>query len=99
MKITIARLSSHQNAKVVAVLMAISSLFFVIPMFIAFALLAPGVDAQGREISGPPALAILFLPLLYLAMGYVMVRLACWLYNFMFQYLGGLEYETRDNEA
>jgi len=29
-------------------------------------------------------------------MGYVMVVVGCWLYNAMVRFLGGFEYETRD---
>jgi hypothetical protein len=95
-KIQIARFSPHQNAKVFAVLMALASLFFAVPMFVAFLYMPPGVDAHGNPLNPPPAAFAFLFPLIYLAMGYVMVAAGCWLYNFMFKYLGGIEYETRD---
>ncbi len=95
MKVQIARLSPHQNAKVFAVLTALSSLIFAIPMFVVF-LMLPEVNAAGKPTNAPsPAMAFLF-PFLYLVMGYVMTVLGCWFYNFMFKYLGGIEYETRE---
>lgn len=96
MKIQIARLSPHQNAKVFAVLMALASLVFAVPMFFAFMYMPPGVDAHGNPIPSPPAFVALLFPLFYLVVGYLMVRVACWFYNVMFKYVGGIEYEVRE---
>jgi hypothetical protein len=95
-RIQIERLSPHQNAKVFAVLMAVASLLFVIPMFIAFSFIPAGVDSHGNPVSPPPAAFVLLFPLIYLVLGYVMVAAGCWFYNLMFKYLGGFEYESRD---
>jgi hypothetical protein len=94
MKIQIARFSPHQNAKVFAVLMALASLLFAVPMFFVFLYMPPGLDARGNPLDQPPAAVAFLFPLIYLVMGYVMVAFGCWLYNFMFKYLGGIEYET-----
>ena len=96
MKIQIARLSPHQNAKVFAVLMAIGSLVFVVPMFVAFQFIPPGVDARGNPVNPPSTAFVLLFPFIYLVMGYLMVVAGCWLYNIMVRFLGGFEYETRD---
>lgn len=96
MKVQISRFSPHQNAKVLAVLMAVGSLPFVAVMFIAFSF-APGVDARGNPVEGPPAFMALLFPVMYLVMGYIMVAIGCWLYNHLAKYLGGLEYEVRDS--
>jgi hypothetical protein len=95
-KIQIARLSPHQNAKVFAVLMAIGSLVFVVPMFVAFQFIPPGVDAQGNPVNPPSTAFVLLFPFIYLVLGYLMVAAGCWLYNVMVRFLGGFEYETRD---
>ena len=99
MKIQIARLTPHQNAKVFAVLMALGSLVFVVPMSIAFSFMPPGVDPHGNPVSPPPAWIFLFFPIAYLVMGYIMTFLACAFYNFMFKYIGGIEYESRDQST
>ena len=96
MKIQIARFSPHQNAKVFAVLMAIGSLVFVVPMFVAFQFIPPGVDAQGNPVNPPSTAFVLLFPFIYLVMGYLMVVAGGWLYNIMVRFLGGFEYETRD---
>ena len=93
----ISRFSPHQNAKVIAILMALSSLAFVVPMFIAFSFIAPGVDARGNPMEPPPAFLALVFPILYLIMGYIMVAIGCWLYNLIVRYVGGIEYEVRDS--
>ncbi|MFZ3129365.1 MAG: hypothetical protein WA136_15260 [Rhodoferax sp.] len=94
MKIQIARVSPHQNAKVFAVLMALSSLLVVIPMVIGFSFM-PHMDAHGRPVPQPPVTIFLLFPVMYLIMGYVMVVVGCWFYNVMFKYIGGIEFESK----
>ena len=96
MKVQISRFTPHQNAKIFAILMAVSSLLFVVPMFIAFSFMPPGVDAQGNPMQAPPAFLAFLFPFLYLVMGYIMVAVGCWLYNLVARYVGGIEYEVRD---
>lgn len=92
MKQQVARFSPHQNGKVFAVLMAVTSLIFLVPFFLIFAASAP---AQAR----PPMLMLLVMPLMYLVLGYVMVAIGCAIYNFMFKYIGGIEFESRADSA
>jgi len=88
MKQQIARFSPHQNAKVFAVLAAVSSLVFIIP-FALFALASTPADAR------PPLLFFLGMPILYLVMGYVTVAIGCALYNALYKHIGGIEFEAR----
>lgn len=94
MKIQIKRFSPHQNAKVIAVLMALSSIVIFVPVYILFALVPP-VEGQAR----PPAFMFLAFPLLYLVMGYIMVAIGCALYNVVSRYTGGIEYEADGKEV
>lgn len=96
MKVQILRLSPHQNAKVFGVLMALSSLLFVVPMALMFSFIPPGVDSHGNLVTQPSAAIFLIFPITYLVLGYIMTAVGCALYNFMFKYLGGIEYESRD---
>lgn len=92
MKQQIARFSPHQNGKVFAVLMLVSSLLFVVPfMLIAFA----SAPAEAK----PPMLFFLAMPLLYLVVGYLSVVIGCAVYNVLARHIGGLEYETRAIDA
>ena len=95
MKTQITRLSPHQNGKVISILMALSSLLIVVPLGIALSFVPPGIDAHGNPIAQPPAFMFLLFPVLYLVMGYVMIALGSVIYNFMFKYIGGIEYESR----
>ncbi|MES2104919.1 MAG: hypothetical protein V4634_12945 [Pseudomonadota bacterium] len=73
-------------------MMAITSLVFVIPMTLAISFI-PGANHSGY--SGPAlAFMIIFVPIMYLVMGYVTTAIACAIYNFTFKFVGGIEYET-----
>ena len=87
MKQQVQRLSPHQNAKVFAVLMAVSSLIFLIPFSLVMLASAP-------EQARPPVFFLVAAPLMYLVMGYLMTVVGCALYNFMFKYIGGIEFES-----
>lgn len=82
------RLSPHQNAKVFAVLFAVSSAVFLVP----FGLLAAAFAPQGTGGIGFGFMIVA--PLIYLVIGYVMTAISCAFYNFMFRFVGGIEYET-----
>ena len=88
----IERFSPHQNAKVFAVLMAISSLVFLIP-FIGIAVLTTPAHMR------PPVWLFAMMPLFYLVIGYIMVIVGCWFYNIMFRFIGGIEFMSRDKAA
>jgi hypothetical protein len=91
MKTRIERMSPHQNGKVFAIMMAVSSLVFLVP----FVLLAGAAAPKGM---GLPMFMILLLPLMYLVLGYLMVALGCWIYNILVRFTGGIEFESRSVE-
>ena len=90
MKTQIKRFSPHQNAKVFAVLMALSSLVFVVPFVLMSMFMAP--DGS----TGMPFFMVVLFPVFYLVLGYLMVVVGCWLYNVMYKYIGGIEFERSD---
>jgi Zn-dependent protease with chaperone function len=92
MKIQIKRFTPHQNAKVFAVLMAVGSLIFVVPFMVIASIASP-------KGSGPPLFMLVIFPIAYLVMGYITVAFSAWLYNFMYQYIGGLEFESGESDA
>lgn len=87
MKQQVARFSPHQNAKVAAVLMAVTSLIFIIPFFLLASMFGAGQ-------AGMPIWMIIILPLIYLVMGYIGVVIGCAIYNVIVPFTGGIEYES-----
>lgn len=98
MKKQIRRMSPHQNGKVFGVLMAVASLVFVVPMFLIMLFAAPVIDQHGNPVTFPMFLVILF-PIIYLVFGYVATVIGSTIYNFLFKYVGGFEYEVTDGDA
>jgi hypothetical protein len=88
MKQQVSRLTPHQNAKVLGILIALLSLVFSVPLFLVSL-------AAGPQENGPPAFIFLLLPVMYLFVGYLSVAGGCLLYNFLFKYIGGIEYEAK----
>jgi hypothetical protein len=84
MKRQITRLAPHQNAKVFAVLFAISSAIFLTPFSIIFMV-------SGPKGSGATFAPFVFLPFIYLVVGYLTAIFGAWLYNKLFPYIGGFE--------
>lgn len=92
MRVQIRRFSPHQNAKVFAILFAVSSLAFIVPFMLLAGLTAP-------KDQGPPLFMLFLLPVLYLVLGYVSVAVGCWLYNVMYKHIGGIEFEHQGSDA
>jgi hypothetical protein len=85
MKQQISRLSPHQNAKVAAVLMAVTSLILLVPLF-----LLGSVFGANQA----PIWMIIIFPVIYLVVGYIFTVIACALYNVIVPMTGGIEYEA-----
>ena len=99
MKMQISRLSPHQNAKVFGLLMALSSLLFIVPMMVAFSFISAGIDSHGNTITPPSSALLLLLPVAYFVVGYIRVVVGCLFYNFAFKFIGGFEYESLEQKA
>lgn len=89
MKHQITRFSPHQNAKVFAVLMAITSLVFLVPFLMIVSLASPHRMA-------PPALFMILTPIVYLLIGYIMTVIWCAVFNVVAKYTGGIEFESAE---
>ena len=98
MKKQISRMSLHQNGKVFGILMAVSSLIFFVPFFAIAMFLSPDVDQHGNPVTFPKFMFILF-PILYLVFGYLMTVIGSAIYNFLFRYIGGFEFEVKDENV
>jgi hypothetical protein len=92
MKQQVSRLSPHQNGKVIAALMTISSMVFLVPMMLIMSFVVPAG-------SRPPMFMVIVMPVFYFVFGYIMVAVGCAAYNFLFQYVGGIEFESKSDGA
>jgi len=86
MKQQVARFSPHQNGKVMAVMMAVTSLIFFLP----FALIG---SMFGYGPMRGSIWMILAVPIFYLVFTYISIAIACALYNVLVPFIGGLEFE------
>jgi hypothetical protein len=91
MKQQVARFSPHQNGKVFGVMTAVTSLIVIVPALLLASVFAPA------DQGGPPLLMMLLAPLFYLIFGYVFTAIGCLIYNALFKYIGGIEYEARSD--
>ncbi|WP_373034114.1 hypothetical protein [Sulfurovum sp.] len=98
MKTQIKRLSPHQNGKVFGILMAVASLIFILPMFLAMSFSMPHVDQQGNPVDFPRFI-FLIMPFFYLIFGYISVVVGCFIYNLLVKYVGGIEFELEDKSS
>lgn len=87
MKQQVARLSPHQNAKVLAVLVSSVALIALLPLG-AIAM------AYGAPLKLDPTL-LLVAAAAYVLLNYVLTAVGCLLYNGLARFVGGLEFEAR----
>lgn len=88
MRQQITRFSVHQTAKLAAMIYGLMSLVIVPIIFLA-SRVAPG--AQSAFPFG--GVFLLLIPVLYAALGYCGTALACFLYNFVSGFAGGVEFD------
>jgi len=88
MKQQVTRLSPHQNGKIVAVLMAVTSLVFVVPAVLVS-------NTFGDKENALPLFMVLLLPIVYLILTYLMTAVGCFVYNFAAKFVGGIEFEAQ----
>ena len=98
MKRQIKRLSPHQNGKVFAILLAVSVLPIFTPMMIIMTFVMPDVDPNGNHVEFPKMMFAL-MPIFYLIFGYISTAIGCLIYNFIFRFIGGFEFEFKDDET
>lgn len=97
MRQSIRRFSPHKTALTVAVLFAVSSLLFIIPMSLMLSMMPATESAPFSIWSG---VMLIFLPLFYLVFGYITTFIGALLYNLIARFTGGITFElSGDNGA
>jgi uncharacterized membrane protein len=94
MKVQIKRFSLHQNAKVFAVMAALSSFVLLTVIYLIFSLIPMPMPHRT-----PSAQALFVIPLIYLVLTYVMAVIGCAIYNLVNPLIGGVEYEVENKDA
>jgi ABC-type multidrug transport system fused ATPase/permease subunit len=95
MKKQIKRLSPHQNGKVFAVLMTISAILMFIPMAIVIYFVGSQVDQNSKPVE-LPIFMFAIMPIFYLLFGYIFIAIGCAIYNFVYRFVGGFEFEIEE---
>ena len=83
-----------QTAKIAAIMYFLISLIFVIPF--GLIALVSSFASRGREgVAGAlfGGVFIIFMPIVYAALGFVFVAIGCLFYNLVAKYVGGIEIE------
>ena len=88
--------SKHKTALTSAILLAVFSLIFVIPMSLIL-MTAPMLDAQGNPVqiamSGGMMLAV---PFIYFVFGYLSTLVFTAIYNLIARFTGGITFTLED---
>jgi len=98
--VRIKRIGIKQTAKVIAVFYFVISIIFVLPISLITLL----VGSSGNKASGvfPQALGgvfLLLIPVFYAVIGFVMVALTAFIYNFIAKRFGGVEIELDSEDS
>jgi hypothetical protein len=88
MKKQITRISVVQTSKVVALLYAIMSLLYTIIGVFMVVFGSHKVKMLG--------MVYVFMPILMLALGFLLTLLGCWLYNVVAKWVGGIEFTVEE---
>ncbi|MCY4045623.1 MAG: hypothetical protein OXE99_11145 [Cellvibrionales bacterium] len=97
MKVTICRFSTHQTAKVFAILTVISSLIFFCPISLLMMFSGmPNVNT-GAPFTGSSMIGLgIIMPIFQGIFAYLFIRFSLWLYNKLYKRIGGIAFETID---
>lgn len=87
MKKQVVSVSILQNAKVMA------ALYLTISIPLTLLLTIPTIMAQGPDVS---ILAMIMMPVLYTACGFVFTLIGAWVYNLIAARIGGFEFTTAE---
>jgi len=85
----IIRVSPLQAAKVSAVLYFIMGVLFAVPMTLIT--MFAGAPEGAENSSGLSLVFLVMLPFLYAVLAFIFVPFACWIYNIVAGWVGGIE--------
>lgn len=92
---SITYVAPHKTALTIAIVFALSSLLFIIPMMM-FSFM-PATDHNGNTInSGVPVVMMMIMPVFYFIFGYLFTGLSALIYNKVARFTGGVKVEITE---
>ena len=89
-------LNGSQTAKITALVTFFFMLLFLVPVSLIFFIAAAVSGGQKAAASALMGVIYLLMPLLYLVLVYLFMRLYCWLYNKVAAKFGGIRFTLAD---
>jgi len=95
--ITISKFSIHRTSVTAATVFALSTLLFLIPMWI-MTMLASGT-VEGSDMPAGFMAMMFVMPLFYWIFGYLGTATSCWIYNRIAKKSGGITFDFLEVES
>jgi hypothetical protein len=80
-----------QTSIVSAIIFFILSLIMVVPMMLVMGIAGVFSDNMGFAFGG---VFMIFMPIMYAVIGFLVTALWCWMYNVVAKWIGGIEIEV-----
>jgi hypothetical protein len=98
MKIQISRFTPHQTAKVLAVMTAITSFIFFLPISLLMVIVIIRGENTGTAMAIGTMIGLsLITPIIQGLFIYIFIRFSLWLYNKLSKRIGGIEFEYSEH--
>jgi hypothetical protein len=91
---SISYIAPHKTALTVALVFAVSSLLFIVPLVVMLSIMPMHDQNRNPVESAFPVGFLLLMPVFYFLFGYFAVGFAAWVYNKVAKFTGGIKYES-----
>lgn len=85
------RIGVFQTSLIAAIIYFFLALIIVVPMMLIMGFAGGFSDIPGFAFGG---VLMIFMPILYAVIGFLMTALMCWMYNVIAKRIGGIEIEV-----
>ena len=96
--VAIKKVSIHKTALTISLVTAVSSLIFLLPMMLLFGAVSTLSDGSNSFNGSTQMGMMIFMPIMYLVLGYIMTALGAVIYNLIARFTGGIQIELTDSE-
>lgn len=101
MKKSLTSFALHKTALTIALVAAVASLIFVIPITMMF-FLVTALEQGNSEVSmgiGMSITMMVFMPFIYFVFGYISTIIFTAIYNLVAKYTGGIQFSLEDRNS